>query len=51
VSTPIEFCQARIKEAEELMRLASHDGNYEAFRKAEQDLENYKQMMKRYEKN
>lgn len=50
MSTPIEFCQARIKEAEELMRLASNDGNYEAFRKAEQDLENYKQM-KRYEKN
>ena len=42
--TPIEFCDARIKEWEAKLKQASEQADSNSFERAERELKNYQQM-------
>ena len=43
--TPIEFCDARIKEWEAKLKRASEQADLKGFEHAERELKNYQQML------
>lgn len=47
--SPIEFCDARIKEWEAKLKQASENADLKAFEFAESEIKNYKAMLKTYE--